>query len=144
MFLVVSTVELRQIFKTQKGLQELLFFEEQGKKYLFTDYFRAQENIHDHYTPLYLLPNSKGKVRLQQGNLSLLIEAILDRGGRIDNLIPSFREQKAYCYPDKSEYGLLHLLKTGKVLDESYFNYKKNVVKILEQFISQKSNTCPL
>jgi hypothetical protein len=137
MFNIVNTQELRKIFKTQKELQELFLLAQTGQAYLFNDYWRAEENIHDHYTPIYLLPKPKGKVRLEQGNLSLLIEAILNRGGRIDNVSPSFREQKAYCYPDKSEYGLLHLLKTGKVLDESYFNYKKNVVKILEQFISQ-------
>jgi hypothetical protein len=76
------------------------FGEVVGKTQIVHPALRSETNVHDHYTPHYLLPGQGEPVLRRMKNPGWnLISASLAAGLRIENFGDAFRETKFFCYP---------------------------------------------
>lgn len=67
---------------------------------------RSTDNIHDHYTPLWLAPKEQSQLReitLPYRHFGVeLISALMSNGHRVVNVPKSIRNKKGYCYPESN------------------------------------------
>jgi len=69
----------------------------------FPGFIASQENIHDDYTPMELVPTGgidKSNLNISTNNLDSLIPIGLQAGMTIHNLPQSVRDEKHCCYPE--------------------------------------------
>ena len=76
---------------------------------------RSSENVHDNYTPTYLMPGHG----MTKENPKIMgwhwIHKALESGLRVENISPEIRQKKLFLYPEQSQESLLARLGTDNL-----------------------------
>ncbi len=75
---------------------------------------RSSENIHDDYTPTYLMPGRGTSEESPEIMGWHWIHKALESGLRVENIPSEIREKKLFLYPEQNQESLLARLKTEK------------------------------